>query len=132
MDEGGIADLSRVMVVGRSRITQVVVAKIVQGLGLRPLVESPESAVQALRSMLPGIVVLDGGPENRDCDPPDAGACGSAPGHGRSATGAGAVVDPHGLIRQPFRARPRGCGGGQADHAGAVAARAQPACELKI
>ncbi len=69
MDEGGIADLSRVMVVGRSRITQVVVAKIVEGLGLRPLVESPESAVQALRSMLPGIVVLDGGPENRDCDP---------------------------------------------------------------
>ncbi|MET3661648.1 response regulator [Aquamicrobium ahrensii] len=63
-----MADLSRVMVVGRSRITQVVVAKIVEGLGLRPLVESPESAMQTLRSVLPGIVVLDGGPENRDCE----------------------------------------------------------------
>lgn len=56
------------MIVGRSRITQIVVARIVEGLGLRPLVESPESAIHALRSVLPGIVVLDGGAENHDCE----------------------------------------------------------------
>ncbi len=67
-DDGGPADLSRVMVVGRSRITQVVVAKIIEGLGLKPIVETPETAVKALRSLLPGIIVLDGGPENCDCE----------------------------------------------------------------
>ncbi|MBB6011498.1 CheY-like chemotaxis protein [Aquamicrobium lusatiense] len=67
-NDGGPADLSRVMVVGRSRITQIVVAKIVEGLGLKPVMESPETAARALRSLLPGIIVLDGGSENSDCD----------------------------------------------------------------
>ena len=56
------------MVVGRSRITQVVVAKIIEGLGLRPIVETPETAAKTLRSVLPGIIVLDGGSENCDCE----------------------------------------------------------------
>ncbi len=68
VDADGAADLSRVMVVGRSRITQVVVSKIIEGLGLKPFSESPETAITALNSLLPGIIVLDGGSENRDCE----------------------------------------------------------------
>ncbi|MER8847064.1 MULTISPECIES: response regulator [unclassified Mesorhizobium] len=63
-----IRDSSRVLVVGKSPINRVVVSKIVERSGLKPLSESPEMAVKTLRSLIPGAVVLDGGPDNKDCD----------------------------------------------------------------
>jgi CheY-like chemotaxis protein len=61
-------DLSHVLVVGKSPINRVVVSKIVERSGLRPISESPETAAKTLRSLIPGAVVLDGGPDNKDCD----------------------------------------------------------------
>ncbi len=36
--------------------------------GLRPISESPETAGKALSGQVPGAVILDGGPDNKDCD----------------------------------------------------------------
>ncbi len=60
-------DMSKVLVVGKSRINQVVVAKIVEGLGLKPIPQSPDGAATVLLAMVPGAIVLDGGADNRDC-----------------------------------------------------------------
>jgi CheY-like chemotaxis protein len=60
--------MSKVLIVGKSRINQVVVSKIVEGLGLKPIPESPETAAKALLTSVPGAIVLDGGADNRDCD----------------------------------------------------------------
>jgi len=62
------ADFSKVLVVGKSSINRVVVSKIVEKSGLKPISESPETAEKALTGHLPGAVVLDGGPDNKDCD----------------------------------------------------------------
>jgi CheY-like chemotaxis protein len=62
------ADFSRVLVVGKSQINRVVVSKIVERSGLKPISESPETAEKALQVFIPGTVVLDGGADNRDCD----------------------------------------------------------------
>jgi CheY-like chemotaxis protein len=61
-------DFSRVLVVGHSQITRVVVAKIIERVGLKPVSEAAETAAERLRSLFPGTVVLDGGADNRDCD----------------------------------------------------------------
>lgn len=61
-------DFSKVLVVGKSSINRVVVSKIVERSGLRPISESPETAEKALAGIMPGAVILDGGPDNRDCD----------------------------------------------------------------
>lgn len=61
-------DFSRVLVVGRSQINRVVVSKIVERSGLKPVSQSPEAAAAMLRSLVPGAVVLDGGADNKDCD----------------------------------------------------------------
>jgi len=63
-----IRDLSQVLVVGRSPINRVVISKIVEKSGLKPISESPDTAARALRSLIPGAVVLDGGSDNKDCD----------------------------------------------------------------
>lgn len=63
-----IHDPSHVLVVGKSPINRVVVSKIVERSGLRPISESPDMAARTLRSLVPGAIVLDGGPDNRDCD----------------------------------------------------------------
>jgi CheY-like chemotaxis protein len=60
-------NLAAVLVVGRSQITCVVVSKIVERSGLRPVSESPETAQRALAALRPGTVILDGGADNRDC-----------------------------------------------------------------
>ena len=62
------ADFSKVLVVGKSSINRVVVSKIVEQSGLRPISESPETAEKALAAAVPGAIVLDGGPDNKDCD----------------------------------------------------------------
>ncbi|TPN80505.1 response regulator [Mesorhizobium sp. CU2] len=56
------------LVVGKSSINRVVVSKIVEQSGLRPISESPETAEKALAGIVPGAIVLDGGPDNKDCD----------------------------------------------------------------
>jgi CheY-like chemotaxis protein len=65
---GTSADFTRVLVVGRSPINRVVVSKIVERSGLKPISEPPETAEKALQVFLPAAVVLDGGADNRDCD----------------------------------------------------------------
>ncbi|UVK43732.1 response regulator [Mesorhizobium sp. AR07] len=63
-----IRDPSQVLVVGRSPINRVVISKIVERSGLKPISESPDTAAKILRSLIPGAVVLDGGADNKDCD----------------------------------------------------------------
>ncbi|MFB9984229.1 response regulator [Mesorhizobium kowhaii] len=63
-----IRDPSRVLVVCRSPINRVVISKIVERSGLKPISESPDMAAKILRSLIPGAVVLDGGADNKDCD----------------------------------------------------------------
>lgn len=62
------ADFSRVLVVGRSPVNRIVVSRIVERCGLKPLTEAPEVAAKALNACLPGMVVLDGGADDADCD----------------------------------------------------------------
>ena len=62
------ADFSKVLVVGKSPINRVVVSKIVERAGLKPISEAPEGAERALRAHAPGTIVLDGGADNKDCD----------------------------------------------------------------
>ncbi|RWN01310.1 MAG: response regulator [Mesorhizobium sp.] len=61
-------DFTRVLVVGKSPVNRVVVSKIVERSGLKPISESPEAAATTLRSLIPGAIVLDGGADNKDCD----------------------------------------------------------------
>lgn len=60
--------LSQVLVVGKSPINRVVVSKIVERSGLKPISESPDMAAKTLRTLVPGVIVLDGGVDNKDCD----------------------------------------------------------------
>ncbi|PBC07577.1 response regulator [Mesorhizobium sp. WSM3859] len=62
------ADFSKVLVVGKSSINRVVVSKIVEKSGLKPISEPPEAAEKTLAGQLPGAVILDGGPDDKDCD----------------------------------------------------------------
>ena len=64
----GAANLAAVLVIGKSNITRVVVSKIVERSGLRPVSESPEDGKRALSSVMPGTVILDGGADNCDCN----------------------------------------------------------------
>ncbi|WP_274630051.1 response regulator [Arvimicrobium flavum] len=57
-----------VLVVGRSRVNLVVVSKIVHRCGLKAATVSIEDAAGHLMTRRPGLVVLDGGADNRDCD----------------------------------------------------------------
>lgn len=61
-------DRSLVLVVARSRVNGVVVAKIVERCGLHAVCEPPERAAKLLDTTTPGTVILDGGPDNHDCD----------------------------------------------------------------
>ncbi len=54
--------------IGRSSITCVVVSRIVERMGLKPVSHPPELAASLLVLPLPGLVILDGGLDNRDCD----------------------------------------------------------------
>jgi len=61
-------DRSLVLVVARSRVNGVVVAKIAERCGLHAVCEPPERAARLLETTTPGTVILDGGPDNHDCD----------------------------------------------------------------
>ncbi len=66
-------DMSRVLVAGNSQINRIVVCKIVERSGLKPVSEPPVGAVRVLPLLFPGLVILDGGPDNTDCDSVIAG-----------------------------------------------------------
>src|SRR5262249_28291543 len=57
-----------VLVVGKSQVTRVVVSRIVERCGLRPVAESPEAAGHLIAVLKPGTVILDGGTDDSDCD----------------------------------------------------------------
>lgn len=59
-------DFSAVFVVAKSPINRIVLAKIVERSGLRPIVETPETAT--LHSPVPGAIILDGGVDNKECE----------------------------------------------------------------
>jgi CheY-like chemotaxis protein len=61
-------DHAAVLVIGRSQVNRVVVGRIVERAGLRPVLETPEEAERHLASDIPGLVILDGGSDNRDCE----------------------------------------------------------------
>ena len=63
-----VANLAAVLVVGKSNITRVVVSKIVERSGLRPVAESPRRPSARCRASMPGTVILDGGADNCDCN----------------------------------------------------------------
>ncbi|WP_245428636.1 response regulator [Kumtagia ephedrae] len=64
---GIVVDPLLVLVAGKSRINAVVVSRIVERCGLRPVMEQPETAFRSLRGVLPALVILDGGTANADC-----------------------------------------------------------------
>lgn len=61
-------DLHKALVVGKSPINRVVVSKIVERSGLKPTAETPEAGIETLRKIMPGVVILDGGASNKDCE----------------------------------------------------------------
>ncbi len=65
--ERGI-NASNVLVVGKSPINRVVVSKIVERSGLTALSHPPDLACAALIDARPGMIILDGGPDGKDCD----------------------------------------------------------------
>jgi len=67
-ESGMTPDLGRVLVVGQSQINRIVVSRIVERSGLKPVSETPLGAIRMLPLIFPGLIVLDGGPQNQDCD----------------------------------------------------------------
>ena len=65
---GPTPDFSLALVVGKSPVNRVVVSKIVERSGLKPIAETPAAAVGALPLLFPAIIILDGGADNKDCD----------------------------------------------------------------
>jgi CheY-like chemotaxis protein len=62
------ANLSQVLVVGKSQVNRVVIARIVERSGLKPVSETPEEAIKSLALLRPGLVIVDGGAGNNDCE----------------------------------------------------------------
>jgi len=62
------ANLSLAIVVGRSRINCLVVSRILERCGFKPVSDTPEELARKLHTLRPGLVVLDGGANNHDCD----------------------------------------------------------------
>lgn len=60
--------LDLVLVVGNSRIGNVVVGKIAERAGLKALAATPENAVAILSSENPATVILDGGADDNECN----------------------------------------------------------------
>lgn len=62
-----MANYGLALVVGSSPVNRIVVARIAEQTGLKVIAETPERADAVLLSRMPGIVILDGGPGDRDC-----------------------------------------------------------------
>ena len=63
-----VTDPTRVLVVGKSPVNRIVVSKIVERCGLRPVSETPGDAERTLKMLVPAAIVLDGGADNMDCN----------------------------------------------------------------
>lgn len=61
-------DFTLALVVGSSRVNQIVVSRIAERAGLRVIAETPDTAKAKLISLRPGMVILDGGADDRDCE----------------------------------------------------------------
>ncbi|OJU00812.1 MAG: hypothetical protein BGN87_22520 [Rhizobiales bacterium 65-79] len=69
LDQSGVqaaANLSLVLIVCSSPINRIVVSRIVEQAGLKPVCETPQRAVAALFSQQPGLVILDCGPSHEE------------------------------------------------------------------
>ena len=58
----------QVLIAGHSRVTRVVVSRIVERSGLRPHSVTPAEAEKALGAVVPGVLIVDGGSDNHECD----------------------------------------------------------------
>lgn len=67
--EAPAVNFSYVLVVGKSAVNRVVVSKIVERSGLKPVQDAPETAAKTFDLLQPGIVIVDGGATNDECDP---------------------------------------------------------------
>lgn len=56
------------LIVCASPVNRVVVSRIAERIGLKVLAPAPETALAILQSHRPGTVILDGGPDDSDCD----------------------------------------------------------------
>lgn len=61
-------DFQLALVVGTSQINRIVVSRIAETAGLKALTGTPEEAVSLLAERLPGVVILDGGADDRECE----------------------------------------------------------------
>lgn len=61
-------DFSQVLIVAASSVNRVVVSRIVERSGLKARSETLDAAEKALGTTFPGVVILDGGADNRECD----------------------------------------------------------------
>lgn len=61
-------DPSLVLVVSRTPVNRIVVTRIAERCGFRTIAADPAEAPDLLSRALPGVVILDGGGDNRDCD----------------------------------------------------------------
>lgn len=57
-----------VLVAAVSPINRIVVSRIVERCGLKAIVATPAEASALLEKVVPGLAILDGGADNRDCD----------------------------------------------------------------
>jgi CheY-like chemotaxis protein len=64
-----VANLSLVLIVCSSPISRIVVSRIVEQAGLKPICETPHSAAEALSSRQPGLVIVDCGPNHEEHHP---------------------------------------------------------------
>lgn len=62
-------DFSLALVVAASHINRIVVSRIAELAGLKVLAEAPDSAGATLAARRPGMVILDGGADDRECEP---------------------------------------------------------------
>lgn len=60
------ANTALVLIVCASPINRIVVSRIVEQAGLKPVCETPQRAVAALFSQKPGLVILDCGPSHEE------------------------------------------------------------------
>jgi len=63
-----VSGRTHVLVAGRSEVTRVVVCRILERAGLRPVSAAPDDAAPLLACLELEAVVLDGGADNRDCN----------------------------------------------------------------
>lgn len=65
-DRRSDANFELALVVGASQINRIVVSRIAQRAGLKVIDETPERACAALLANLPGTVIIEMGPDERD------------------------------------------------------------------